>query len=280
MSALSFSRVSAPADDDAVSLRFLHRPIVFTEPERAVHPPSWLDNTPFAFWIIDALRPSVFVELGSHSGNSYASFAQAVQMLGLPTACYSVDTWRGDPHAGFFAEQVFEDWSAYHDRRFSTFSRLIRATFDEAVGHFSDGSIDLLHIDGYHTFDAVSHDFEAWRPKMSTRGVVLCHDIDVRENDFGAWKLWERLREEYPCFEFRHGHGLGVVGVGHDLPEAVRWLLSLRTRDAETANTVCQFFSRLGAAVLGRYHGGGSAAHAAGRDRGAGGDAPCRTRST
>ncbi len=95
--------------DDA---RYLHRRIVFQVPERAVHPPSWLDHTPFAFWIIDALQPALFVELGCHSGNSYSSFAQAVQTLGLPTACYAVDTWRGDPHSGVFDERVFEEWAA------------------------------------------------------------------------------------------------------------------------------------------------------------------------
>jgi hypothetical protein len=242
-----------PIGSDALSVGFLHRPIVFQEPERAVHPPSWLDYTPFAFWIVDALRPAIFVELGCQSGNSYASFAQAVQTLGLSTACYGVDTWRGDAHAGFFDETVFEDWSAYHDRRFSAFSRLIRATFDEALEHFSSGSIDLLHVDGYHTFEAMSHDFDVWRPKLSDRGVVLCHDINVREKDFGAWRLWECLKAEYPCFEFRHGHGLGVLGVGSDQPEAVKWLLSLRSGNPERAHTVCLFFSRLGAAVLGRY---------------------------
>src|SRR5688572_13858341 len=180
---------------------FLHRPIVFREPERTVHPPSWLDYTPFAFWIVDALRPATFVELGCHSGNSYASFAQAVEALELPTICYGVDTWRGDPHAGYFDEMVFDEWSAYHNRRFSSFSQLIRATFDEALEQFSDGSIDLLHIDGYHTFDAVTHDFNAWRPKLSDRGVILCHDIAVRNGDFGAWRLWERLKHECRTFE-------------------------------------------------------------------------------
>src|SRR6266545_4121845 len=119
------SSAPAPVDSEASAARFLHRPIVFQEPDRVVAPPSWLDYTPFALWIIDAARPSTFVELGCHSGNSYASFAQAVQTLGLPTTCYGVDTWRGDPHAGFFDEQVYEDWSAYHDRRFSAFSRLV-----------------------------------------------------------------------------------------------------------------------------------------------------------
>lgn len=242
-----------PMNEDASSIRFLYRPIVFIEPERVVAPASWLDYTPFAFWMVEALRPSTFVELGCQSGNSYASFAQAVQILRLPAACYGVDTWRGDPQAGFFDETVFEEWSAYHDRRFSTFSQLIRATFDQTVQHFADGSIDLLHIDGYHTFEAVSHDFEAWRSKLSHRGVVLFHDINVRERDFGAWRLWERLRDEHPSFEFLHGHGLGVLGVGHDLPDAVSWLLSLRSHSPESVNTVRLFFSRLGAAVLGRY---------------------------
>jgi predicted nucleic acid-binding Zn-ribbon protein len=240
---------TAPADE----LRFLYRPIVFVEPDRIVHPASWLDYTPFAFWIIDALRPSLFVELGCQSGNSYASFAQAVQSLGLPTACYGIDTWRGDAHAGFFPESVFEEWSAYHDRRFSAFSALIRSTFDDAREHFAPGSIDLLHLDGYHTFEASSHDFEMWRAKLSTRGVMLFHDINVRERDFGVWQLWECLKEEYPSFEFLHGHGLGVLGVGTDLPDALRWLLSLRSQGPESLVAVRRLFSRLGAAVVARH---------------------------
>jgi hypothetical protein len=238
-----------PAD----ALRFLCRPIVFQEPDRIVDPASWLDYTPFAFWIVDALRPSLFVELGCQSGNSYASFAQAVQSLGLSTACYGIDTWRGDAHAGFFPESVFEEWSAYHDRRFSAFSALIRSTFDDAREHFAPQSIDLLHLDGYHTFEAASHDFDVWQTKLSARGVVLFHDINVRERDFGVWQLWERLREEYPSFEFLHGHGLGVLGVGNDLPAAVRWLLSLRTEAPDHLDTVRRFFSRLGATVVARH---------------------------
>jgi hypothetical protein len=232
------------------SAQRLCRPIVFHTPERTVHPPSWLEHTPFAFWIVDALRPATFVELGCHSGNSYSSFAQAVQTLGLSTACYAVDTWGGDPHSGVFEEGVFEDWVEYHDRRFSAFSRLIRATFDEAREQFGDRSVDLLHIDGYHTFDAVAHDFEVWRRKMSDRGVMLFHDISVREKDFGVWRLWDRLRGDYPSFELHHGHGLGVLAVGPEMPAALEWLFAA---DAENADLVRKFFARLGAAVLSRY---------------------------
>ncbi len=71
----------------------LLRSIVLTQPVRLVDPPSWVSHIPFAFWLIDALRPRTVVELGTQSGVSYSAFAQAVQILGLDAATYAVDTW-------------------------------------------------------------------------------------------------------------------------------------------------------------------------------------------
>ena len=240
--------LSAAQMDEKLS-RLLFRPVVLQEPGRAVHPSSWLEHVPFAFWIVDALRPSVVVELGTHSGNSYAAFAQTIQLLGLPAAAYAVDTWKGDAQAGFYDEGVFAEWAAYHDRHFSSFSRLIRSTFEEARQHFADGSVDLLHIDGYHTYESVTLDFESWKPKLSRRGLVLLHDINVRERDFGAWRLWQELRAQFPTFEFLHSHGLGVVAVGSELPEAVRWLVTRPSESPGDVAVIRRFFARLGAAV-------------------------------
>jgi hypothetical protein len=250
------SEESLPIRESAQLTEFLYRPIVFQEPDRVVYPPSWLEHIPFAFWIVDVLRPTVFVELGTHSGNSYAGFAQAVQTLGLSTACYAVDTWRGDPQAGFYDESVFTEWASYHDRHFSAFSRLIRSSFEEAVQHFSDGSIDLLHTDGCHTYESVSADFARWRPKLSRRGVILVHDINVREGDFGAWRLWEELKALSPSFEFLHGHGLGVMAVGPDLPEELRWLLSRSPAHSHDESAIRQFFSHMGSVISTRFGAG------------------------
>jgi hypothetical protein len=239
--------------ESAELAQFLYRPIVFREPDRVVSPPSWLEHIPFAFWIVDVLRPAVFVELGTQSGNSYASFAQAIQLLGFPAAAYAVDTWRGDPQAGFYDEGVFTEWARYHDRHFSAFSRLIRSTFEEAVQHFADGSVDLLHIDGRHTHQAASADLDLWRPKLSRRGVILVHDINVRERDFGTWRLWEELKAESPSFEFLHGHGLGVVAAGPDLPRALQWLFSISSTCPADVSAVRRFFARTGGAISARF---------------------------
>ena len=228
----------------------LLRSIVFTRPVRLVDPPSWVPHIPFAFWLIDALRPRTVVELGTHTGVSYSAFAQAVQILGLDTATYAVDTWKGDHQAGFYDEDVFKEWSSFHDHHFSAFSRLVRSTFEEALSKFPDGSVDLLHIDGIHTYEAVRQDFESWFPKLSNRAVVLMHDTNVREADFGVWRFWAEVSARYPSFAFLHGHGLGVVGVGHTLPADVRWLVEHVNSRGQIAFNVRELFATLGDALL------------------------------
>jgi hypothetical protein len=230
----------------------LLRSIVFTQPVRLVDPPSWVPHIPFAFWLVDALRPRTVVELGTQTGVSYSAFAQAVQILGLDAATYAVDTWKGDHQAGFYSEDVFEAWASFHDHHFSAFSRLVRSTFDESLTKFPDGSVDLLHIDGLHTYEAVRHDFESWVPKLSNRAVVLMHDTNVREADFGVWRFWTEVASQYPSFSFLHGHGLGVVGVGSSLPADVRWLVQQVNGREHSASTVREFFARLGEALLGQ----------------------------
>lgn len=206
---------------------------------------AWTEHLPFAFWVIQALRPRSLVELGTHLGTSYFGFCQAVARFGTDTACYAIDTWQGDEHAGFYGDDVFNTVTAYNTANFSGFSTLVRSTFEEAAPYFSEGSIDLLHIDGCHSYEAVRKDFESWLPMLSDRGLVLMHDTNVRERDFGVFRFLEELRSDYPVFEFRHGHGLGVVGVGSDLPDEILDLLAASDA-SERSRDIRKIFSRLG----------------------------------
>jgi len=213
---------------------------------------AWLEHIPFAFWLIGAHQPETLVELGTHYGSSYFAFCQGVARLGLRTRCYAVDTWKGDEHAGLYGEEVFRSVNAYNSSRYSGFSRLVRSTFDEALNHFSDGSIDLLHIDGLHTRGAVSHDLESWLPKLSDRGIVLFHDSNVRERGFGVFKVIEELRKSYPCFEFTHGHGLAVVGIGQKRTDLITRLFQAE-KSPSSQRAIQEIFSRLGGACTDTY---------------------------
>jgi Methyltransferase domain len=182
---------------------------------------AWIEHIPFAFLLVNLAQPRTLVELGAHGGMSYCAFCQAVHMANLPTTCKAVDTWVGDTQIGFYPDTIYQTLRQYHDPRYGQFSQLLRMTFDDAIRTIEDHSIDILHIDGNHTYEAVSHDFRTWLPKMSPRGIVLFHDSAVLDRGFGVYKLMEELKPRYPHFQYLHGYGLSLFIVGSSPPAAV-----------------------------------------------------------
>jgi len=201
--------------------------LVFQLPQYQSDAFEWQGHIPFAFWLTEILEPSSFIELGSYKGDSYFSFCQAVKSLPLQTRCFAVDTWAGDDHVGKYNNEVFDAVRTYHDTNYAEFSRLLRMTFIEALETIEDRSVDLLHIDGLHTYEAVKEDFTTWLPKLSDRAVVLFHDTAVRERGFGVWKFWKEISRDYPSFEFSHSNGLGVLLVGKRVPDILHELTKL-----------------------------------------------------
>ena len=215
---------------------------------RLVTSSAWITHGPFGLWIVGAQQPRRIVELGVHTGLSYFVFCQSVRTHKISAACFAIDEWRGDEHAGFYGEEVFARVEAHNEANYADFSRLVRARFADAVSLFEDGSIDLIHIDGRHYYDDVRSDFETWLPKLSGRGVVLFHDTQERGRDFGVHRLWNELREIYPGFEFHHGHGLGVLGVGANQAPALQALFAV-DREEATRDLVRLGYAKLGAAI-------------------------------
>lgn len=176
---------------------------------------AWAGHVFFAYDLIRNMKPQRVVELGTFSGTSYFSMCQAVKDEGLNTRLIAVDTWEGDEHAGFYDDSIYENFAATLKSSYSDLDTvLIRKLFDQALEEVKDDSVDILHIDGLHTYEAVKHDFESWLPKMSKDGVILLHDIVVKERDFGVYQLWEEFKKKYSTIEFSHSNGLGVVFLG------------------------------------------------------------------
>ena len=223
--------------------------IIFTRPEYLSGYSAWSGHIPFAFWLIEQFKPRTVVELGTHRGDSYLAFCQAVKKLNLSQKirCYGVDTWEGDKHAGSYSSEIYQALAAYHDPKYADFSTLIRATFDEALSKFEDKSVDLLHIDGLHTYEAVKHDFETWFSKLSERAIVIFHDTMVHREDFGVHRFWGEISPRYPHFNFLHSHGLGVLAVGNQLAQPLEALFDERHQER-----LRLIFSTLGEGVISR----------------------------
>ncbi|MGJ7488830.1 rhamnan synthesis F family protein [Variovorax sp. ZT4R33] len=211
---------------------------------------AWWGHVPFAHWLVGAAEPRVIVELGTHNGASFAAFCEAVHRRNVAAKCFAVDTWQGDEHAGHYGEEIYQDLARFVDARYAGFAELVRSTFDDALSYFEPGSIDLLHIDGLHTYEAVKRDFENWFPKLSDRAVVLFHDTNVRERDFGVWQLWAELRSRYPGMEFSHAHGLGVLLVGAHPPGPLVEFCRLAAADPAALHRMHERFSQLGLAFV------------------------------
>ncbi|HYC35173.1 MAG TPA: class I SAM-dependent methyltransferase [Usitatibacter sp.] len=221
---------------------------------RLLKSPWWIGHIPFAFELIGRLKPRVTVELGTYSGSSFAAFCQAVEASG-GGHCYGVDLWEGDIHMGRFDETLFNEINDYLAGEHPGTATLVRKDFNEAVSQFADGSIDLLHIDGTHTYEAVGNDFRTWLPKMSDRSVVMFHDINVTVQNagpaalkFGVRKLFDEVKGAYPHFEFAHCYGLGVLVTGKNAPAEVMELVEM-----SRVPGFSDYFEAKGAAVSRRF---------------------------
>ena len=166
---------------------------------------------PFGYDLVSELRPALTVELGTQGGLSFFTFCQALKEQHIDGVAYAVDSWEGEEHAGEYGEDVFASVRDHAREHYAGQAYLMRMLFEDALAHFEENSIDLLHIDGLHTYEAVSQDFENWYPKVKPGGVVLFHDVFARVKDFGVWKFWEELAPKHDSFEFKHGFGLGVL---------------------------------------------------------------------
>ena len=172
----------------------------------------WEGYRDFAYDLLQFVRPERLVELGSQYGCSLFTFCQAVRDFKLNTEINAVDMWSGDIGAEITGEEVY----ALVKKTAATYYpevnlHLFQMCFDDARPNFADNSIDILHIDGGHTFEDVEHDFTTWLPKLKENGIVLFHDV-YSPIDQGSCDHWEKTKKEYDCyFDFTHSCGLGIL---------------------------------------------------------------------
>ena len=172
----------------------------------------WEGHRDFAYDLLQFVRPERLVELGSQYGCSLFSFCQAVRDFKLNTEINAVDMWSGDIGAEITGEEVY----ALVQKTAATYYpevnlHLFQMCFDDARPNFADNSIDILPIDGGHTFEDVEHDFTTWLPKLKENGIVLFHDV-YSPIDQGSCDHWEKTKKEYDCyFDFTHSCGLGIL---------------------------------------------------------------------
>jgi predicted O-methyltransferase YrrM len=170
---------------------------------------TWRGLGSVGYQIVRQFRPRVAVELGSFGGFSTCALGLALRDHVPGGRLYAVDTWQGDAHAGNYAGEVLNQFTRF--RQTLGLEEVIvplRMTFEEAVRHVPRG-IELLHIDGLHSWRAVSRDFRTYRPLLAPKALVLFHDVNA--HFLGMRLFWLLASRRYQTALVPFSCGLGVL---------------------------------------------------------------------
>lgn len=177
---------------------------------------AWKGHRLFAEWLVKTQQPQTIVELGVDYGFSTFCFANALQNQNSKGIIYGIDLFQGDQHTGYrnTYEQVKQN-IALHDLRNI---EIIKADFTE-ISKIWSKPIDILHIDGLHTYDAVKNDFQCWSPFVKEDGIILFHDVAVPY--YQIKDFFRELTDGYRLY-FTHSAGLGIYTKNKDLYETIK----------------------------------------------------------
>ncbi|MDQ0416731.1 putative O-methyltransferase YrrM [Croceifilum oryzae] len=186
-------------------------------------PTAWRGHEPFAIWLVQRLQPNVTVDLGVDSG--FSTFSLAIPNIGT---VYGIDHFAGDPHAGF--RNTYDSVMATKDVLKNKYGidniQIIKGDFIEVSKTWTQ-PIDILHLDGFHTYDSAKADFLHWLPHLQENGVMLMHDVV----SFPSVKQVYDESTMYRCY-FPHSAGLGVLSRNKEIIEEIVKLFGLTFENA------------------------------------------------
>ena len=178
----------------------------------------WKGHRGFAEWLVSYIKPEVTVDLGVDWG--FSTFCFAMPRIGY---VYGIDSFEGDKYAGHRDDSVYNlvlnKQEKLHLKDNLTF---IKGYFDD-VAKTWDKKIDILHIDGDHSYESVKNDYETWSRFLNDDGVILFHDTCIEElngNHYGVKKFFDEI--DLPKCTFTHTFGLGVVSKNKQLIEIIQ----------------------------------------------------------
>jgi predicted O-methyltransferase YrrM len=177
------------------------------------------NSSDLLYGLVRALHPSVCVEIGSARGKSACCIGLALKE-NRHGKLYAVD-----PHAP-------TEWN--DDNSVDTFKTMRRnlhaagvANYVEIVRKFSQDfaaswtrEIDMLFIDGDHSYEGVKRDWDMLHPKVSRFGVVIFHDTiwdltppeEWNRAEMGVPRFVDQLRKDgFPVITLDRDYGTSLV---------------------------------------------------------------------
>ncbi|WXG42746.1 MAG: class I SAM-dependent methyltransferase [Promethearchaeati archaeon SRVP18_Atabeyarchaeia-1] len=165
-------------------------------------------------------KPMILLEIGTAKGGTLLMLTR----IALPRATIiSLDLPRGSFGGGY------PRWKIPLYRSFAKQEQkihLLRAdshdfrTLEKVRTIIGSHKLDLLFIDGDHTYEGVKKDFEMYSPLVRRGGIVAFHDILPHDKlhdpmkEIGVDRFWRRLKDNHRCLEIVKNRRQGWAGIG------------------------------------------------------------------
>jgi len=159
---------------------------------------GWMSQACLEWLYQQAGKMRTIVEIGTYRGRSAHALASGCRgpincVDPWPTTrkgqVWSVDKWAGNAKYQEDGEEIYQDAK----KNLAEFDNLtlLRMTSLQASRQFQDASIDMVFIDGQHSYENVTQDISLWLPKAAK---LLCgHDYSP------SWPgVQQAVQERFP----------------------------------------------------------------------------------
>jgi predicted O-methyltransferase YrrM len=171
------------------------------------------------FGLVHAMSPSVCVEIGSARGRSTCFIGIALKRLGHGHL-YAIDPHESTAWSDVNATDTYRELRRnLHASGVENQVTIVRKYSPDAAKTWTI-PIDLLFIDGDHSYEGVKRDWDLFAPHVSEFGVVVFHDTiwdrksdtDWHREDMGVPEFVDELRRRgFPVTTFDRHFGISLV---------------------------------------------------------------------
>ncbi len=167
--------------------------------------------------IAKKIEPKNVLEVGTAHGGNLFLLTKIAHDGGK---IISIDLPGGEFGGGYFArkKRLYNNFVTGAQKMF-----LIRGdshsqnSLNEVVKNLGGEKVDVLFIDGDHTYNGVKSDFEMYSPLVRPGGIIAMHDIGkTPSSEYGTEQFWNEVKNNFEHIEIiddqnRLGYGIGVL---------------------------------------------------------------------
>ncbi len=166
--------------------------------------------------ILNRIKPDSILEIGTESGGTLFLFSR---IASENAHIISVDIPSGPFGGGYHRWKIplYKSFALPHQK-----IHLIRkdshdrATFEKVKAILGGKDIDILFIDGDHTYEGVKKDFEMYSPLVKKDGIIALHDIvpHLETPTCEVNRFWNALKIKYEHEEIVDNWNQNWAGIG------------------------------------------------------------------